>query len=324
MDKGIVAVIGADGFLGHHVVRALVKSGWRVRAGVRRPHTAPELRVIGTVGQVQIVQANIRNQISLERLFEGVDAAINLVGIMYKNGAQSFETVHIDGARNFAAAAKKMGVKSLVHVSALGADSGSKSLYLASKAKGEKALLELCPMADILRPSILFGKGDGFFSQFASMAANSPALPLIYGGKTRFQPVYVGDVAAAIAQSVNQGSNGTVYELGGPRIYTMKELQQFILRVTDRKRLLLPVFWPALWVMAFILEFLAAIPIVNLVVKPVITRDQLRALRYDNVVSGDCPSLEAFGIEGKTIEAIMPAALSSYRKYGQFHEHIVE
>ena len=324
MHKGIVTIFGADGFLGHHVVRAAVKDGWRVRAVVRRPHTTPELRVIGSVGQVQIVQGNIRYPQSISTALEGVDAVINLVGILHKSGDNTFDSVHHEGAKNIGETATTARITNVVHVSALGADTESNSKYLASKAHGEIALHAACPSADIMRPSVLFGKGEGFFTKFARLATLSPAMPLIYGGKTRFQPVYVGDVAKAIATRIREGSTGQIYELGGPNTYSMKELMKFVLTAVDRRRPLIPVPWPVLWVMGFFYEFWAAIPLVNLLIKPMITRDQLRALRTDNVVSGQYPGLEALGIDGKTIEAIVPSSLIAYRKYGQFHEIITE
>ena len=320
MAKGLITVFGADGFLGHFVLRELVKQGWRIRAAVRRPHTAHELRVIGAVGQIQLVQANIRYKLSVARALDGADAAINLVGILYKQGRQTFESVHEQGIRNIAEAAQERGITNLVHVSALGAGENAESLSAKSKTDGENALRELVTSADIMRPSIIFGEDDSFFGRFAQMSNFAPALPLIGGGNTRFQPVYVGDVAKAIATSINKGSNGTTYELGGPTSYTFKELMEFMLTTIDKKRLLVPLPWFAANIVGAIGEFTGALPII----KPILTRDQVTSLKSDNVVSPDMPGLDDLGIKGKTIEAVMPAYLEKFKKYGQFHQPAVD
>jgi len=316
MSKGLVTVFGADGYLGHFVLRELIKDGWRVRAAVRRPHTANELRVIGAVGQIQLVQANLRYKLSVARALDGVDAVINLVGILFKQGRQSFSAVHTLGAQNIAEAAAERGITNIVHLSALGAGEKAQSDYSVSKTAGEKALRELIPTADILRPSILFGENDNFFGRFAKMANMAPALPLIGGGTTRFQPVYVGDVAKAVSKSAGNGSSGTTYELGGPGVYTFKELLQFTLQCIDKKRFLAPVPWFGANILGAVGEFSGALPFV----KPFLTRDQVKSLRTDNVVSGELPGLSDLGINGKTIEAIMPEHLDVYKKYGQFHQ----
>ena len=316
MAKGLITVFGADGFLGRFVVRELVQQGWRIRAAVRRPHTAQDLRVIGAVGQIQLVQANIRYKLSVARALDGADAAINLVGILYNEGRQTFESVHTQGVRNIAEAAKERGITNIVHVSALGAGENAESQSAQSKTAGENALRELIATADIMRPSIIFGEDDGFFGRFAKMSSFAPALPLIGGGSTRFQPVYVGDVAKAVATSIQKGSNGTTYELGGPTSYTFKELLEFMLKTIDKKRLLVPLPWFAANIVGGIAEFAGYLPLV----KPILTRDQVISLKSDNVVSPDMPGLAELGIKGKTIEAVMPALLEKYKKYGQFHQ----
>ena len=320
MAKGLITVFGADGFLGHFVLRALVKQGWRIRAAVRRPHTANDLLVIGDVGQIQLVQANVRYKLSVARALDGADAVANLVGILFKEGRQTFDSVHTQGVQNIAEAAKDRGITNVVHVSALGAGEGALSQSAKSKFSGEKILRELVPTSDIMRPSIIFGEDDSFFGRFAHMSRFTPALPLIGGGRTRFQPVYVGDVAKAIALSVEKGSNGVTYELGGPTSYTFKELLQFILSTIDKKRLLIPLPWFAAKIIGAIGEFSGALPFV----KPILTRDQVTSLKTDNVVSSDCPGLGDLGIKGKTIEAIMPPHLEKFKKYGQFHQPVLD
>lgn len=316
MAKGLITVFGAGGFLGHFVLRELVKQGWRIRAAVRRPHTAQDLRVIGVVGQIQLVQANIRYKLSVARAMDGADAVINLVGILFNEGRQTFESVQTQGVQNIAEAAKDRGISNIVQVSALGAGENAESQSAKSKTAGEKVLKALVATADIMRPSIIFGEDDGFFGRFAQLPSLAPVLPLIGRGNTRFQPVYVGDVAKAIATSIDNGSNGTIYELGGPTSYTFKELLEFILSTIDKKRLLVPLPWFAANIVGAVGEVTGYLPFV----KPVLTRDQVKSLKTDNIVSPDMPGLDELGIKGKTIEAIMPAFLEKYKKYGQFHQ----
>jgi len=316
MTKGLITVFGGSGFLGKYVIRELVKEGWRVRVPVRRPHTAQELKVIGNVGQVQLVQANLRFEKSVERAVAGSDAVINLVALLFEEGKQSFESLHVRGAENLAAAAATRGITNFVQVSAIGADIESDSDYSRTKGEGEQAVREAIPSADIMRPSIIFGAEDQFFNRFASMAQLAPALPLLGGGDTKFQPVYVGDVAQAIAKVANQGTSGKTYELGGPRTYSFKELMQFMLETIDRKRLLAPVPWAAANMMGFAGEISGMAPFV----KPFLTRDQVKNLKIDNVVGDDALSFADLGIRLETIEAIVPTYLGRYRKYGQFHE----
>ena len=316
MTKGLITVFGGSGFLGKYVIRELVKEGWRVRVPVRRPHTAQELKVIGNVGQVQLVQANLRFEKSVERAVTGSDAVINLVALLFEEGKQSFESLHVRGAENLAAAAAAQGITNFVQVSAIGANAESDSDYFRTKGEGEQAVREAIPTADIMRPSIIFGAEDQFFNRFASMAQLSPALPLLGGGDTKFQPVYVGDVAQAIAKVASQGTSGITYELGGPRTYSFKELMQFMLETIDRKRFLAPVPWAAANMMGFAGEISGMAPFV----KPFLTRDQVKNLKIDNVVGDDALSFADLGIRLETIEAIVPTYLGRYRKYGQFHE----
>jgi len=313
---GLITVFGGSGFLGKHVVRALVKEGWRVRVPVRRPHTAQELKVIGNVGQVQLVQANLRFAKSVERAVKGSDAVINLVALLFEEGKQSFESLHVRGAATLAQAAADQGITNFVQVSAIGADAESESDYARTKAEGENAVRVAIPSADIMRPSIIFGEEDQFFNRFAAMTQIAPALPLMGGGDTKFQPVYVGDVAEAIAKVAGQGTTGKTYELGGPRTYSFKELMQFTLETIDRKRFLVPVPWFAANIMGVAGEISAMAPFV----KPFLTRDQVKNLKIGNVVSDEALGFAELGIRLETIEAIVPTYLGRYRKYGQFHE----
>lgn len=316
MGKGLVTVFGGSGFLGKHVVRALVKDGWRVRVPVRSPHTAQELRVIGNVGQVQLMQANIRFPKSVERAIEGSDAVINLVALLFESGKQSFEAVHVRGAETLAAAAKVNNIRNFVQVSAIGADVEAASDYARTKGEAEAIIRAAIPSADILRPSVLFGPKDDFFNRFASMAQLMPALPLLGGGETKMQPAYVGDVAQAIAKCAGQGSSGKTYELGGPQSYSFKELMQFMLETIDKKRFLAPVPWFAANMMGFMGEISGYAPFV----KPFLTRDQVKNLQVDNVVADDALGFSELGIKLETVEAIVPTYLERFRKYGQFHE----
>lgn len=316
MGKGLVTVFGGSGFLGKHVVRALVKDGWRVRVPVRSPHTAQELKVIGNVGQVQLMQANIRFPKSVERAIEGSDAVINLVALLFESGKQSFEAVHVRGAETLAAAAKANNIRNFVQVSAIGADVEAASDYARTKGEAEAIIRAAIPSADILRPSVLFGPKDDFFNRFASMAQLMPALPLLGGGETKMQPAYVGDVAQAIAKCAGQGSSGKTYELGGPQSYSFKELMQFMLETIDKKRFLAPVPWFAANMMGFMGEISGYAPFV----KPFLTRDQVKNLQVDNVVADDALGFSELGIKLETVEAIVPTYLERFRKYGQFHE----
>lgn len=316
MSNGLVTVFGGSGFVGKHVVRALVRDGWRVRIAMRRPHTGQDLRVIGNVGQVQLVQANLRFENSVRRAVEGANAVVNLAGVLFEEGRQTFQALHTVSASVVAEAAKSEGITNMVHISAIGAKVDGKSQYAQSKGAGEAAVKEVMPSADILRPSIIFGPEDSFFNRFAAMTPFMPALPLIGGGETMFQPVYVGDVADAIAKTLGTKTTGDIYELGGPRIYTFKELMQFLLDSLGRKRFLAPVPWFGANIMGFMGELSGKLPLV----KPFLTRDQVLSLRDDNIVGDDVKTFADLDISLETIESIVPAYLDRYRKHGQFHE----
>ncbi len=319
----LITVFGGSGFVGRHVVRMLAADGWRVRVGCRRPDLAFHLQPLGRVGQIHAVQANVRYPASLAAALSGADAAINLVGILAPSGRQSFEAVQAFGARAIARAAKDAGVRSFVHMSAIGANAGSESAYARSKASGEASVREFMPDATIVRPSIVFGPEDSFFNRFAAIARISPVMPLIGGGQTRFQPVFVGDVAAAIAKlAAGEGKPGTVYELGGPDVKTFEELLRYICDVTARKRMFAPVPWPLAMAKGFGLEMAHKL---SLGIWPewlTVTRDQIRLLQSDNVVSDEAlaegRTLAGLGITPTAIEAIVPSYLYRFRKAGQF------
>ncbi len=308
MHDHLVTVFGGSGFIGRYVVKHLVGRGARVRVAARRPDEALFLKPLGTVGQVVTTQANLRVPASVAAAVSGADAVINLVGLLRQSGTQSFSAVHAQGAATVAAAASAAGVKQLVQVSAIGADPGSPSAYGRSKAAGEAAARQHFPAATIIRPSVVFGAEDKFFNLFASMARLSPVLPLIGGGKTRFQPVYVVDVAEAIVRTLETpAAQGKTYELGGPLIYSFAELMQLVLRQTGRRRLLVPVPIPLAMLEAFFLEFLP---------NPPLTRDQVRMLRRDNVADPTLPGLADLGIEPTAAESVLPTYLFRFRRGG--------
>jgi len=311
--QGLVTVFGGTGFVGRQVVRALARKGLRVRAAARQPGRGYRLRMLGDVGQIEVVQANIRDPASVARALEGAEACINLVGVLYEAGPQKFASVHAEGAGRVAQAARDAGVARMIQVSAIGADAGSPAQYGRTKAAGEAAVRAAFPTATVIRPSIVFGPEDDFFNRFAQMASISPALPLIGGGHTRFQPVYVGDLAEAIAQAAASDAHaGKTFELGGPAVYSFRDLLEFILLETGRKRFLANLPFP-------LAEMLGALgDIVAPVLAPPITSDQVNSLKVDNVPSGALPGLEAFGVTPRSIEAIVPTYLYRFRKGGQY------
>jgi NADH dehydrogenase len=309
----LITVYGGSGFLGRHVVRALAKRDYRIRVAVRRPELANHLQPLGRVGQIHAVQANLRNGPSVEAAARDAHVLVNLVGVLFERGRQRFGAVHNYGAEQVALAASAHGAR-MVHVSAIGADENSRSLYARSKAAAERLVLAAKPDAVIMRPSILFGPEDDFFNRFASLARLSPVLPLIGGGLTRFQPAFVGDVAIAIANAVDGNVlGGTLYELGGPEVRTFKQLMQYVLATVERKRLLVPVPFFAARLKAAFLQYMP---------KPLLTPDQVELLRVDNVVSdaatAEGRTLQGLGIEPEPIEAIVPSYLWRFRKTGQF------
>lgn len=313
--RGLVTVFGGTGFVGRQVVRSLAKQGWRVRVGARNVGRGYRLRMLGDVGQIEVVQANIRDAASVDRALDGAEACVNLVGVLYESGRQGFATLHAEAAGAIAQAAAARGITSFVQMSAIGADADSPSKYARTKAAGEAAVRAALPSAVILRPSIIFGAEDAFFNRFAGLTTFSPALPLIGGGHTRFQPVFVGDVAAAVAKVLGDSdAAGRTYELGGPTVYSFRDLLAFILRETGRARLLVPVPWFAAKILGVIGDVQAAVPIIP----PQLTSDQVESLRADNVVSEGAAGLAVLGIEPRAVEAIVPTYLYRYRKGGQY------
>jgi NADH dehydrogenase len=318
-DLGLVTVFGGSGFLGRHVVRALLKRGWRVRAAVRRPDLAGFLQPLGMVGWVQPIQANLRYRWSVDRAVENADAVVNLVAIMSPKGRQSLTAVNDFGARAVAEAARAAGLDRVVHVSAIGASPDSPSAYGRSKAAGEAGVFETLPDSVVMRPSIMFGPEDHFFNRFAGMARISPALPLIGGGKTLFQPVFAGDVAKAIVDAVEGHARpGTVYELGGPEVHSFRDCMKIMLEVIGRRRLLVPLPWGLASAMGAVLQYLPG---------TVLTTDQVRQLRVDNVVSeaavADKRTIRSFGIEPTTLEAVLPSYLTRFRAQGEYEKQAV-
>jgi NADH dehydrogenase len=310
----LVTVFGGSGFVGRHVVRALAKRDYRIRVAVRRPELAGHLQPLGRVGQIHAVQANLRYPASVEAAMRGSHAAINLVGILAEGGAQRFEAVHAAGPGAVANAAAAAGAR-MVHVSALGADENSPAHYARTKALGERAVLSAAPAATILRPSVVFGPEDAFTNRFAALARIAPALPLIGGGATRMQPVYVGDVATAVADAVDGKTRpGATYELGGPEVLTMREIMEIILAVIERRRALVSLPFGLAKFQAHFLQF-APGPLK-------LTPDQVLLLRSDNVVSPQAKAagltLEGLGITPDSLEAIAPQYLWRFRKTGQF------
>jgi NADH dehydrogenase len=313
----LITVFGGSGFLGRHVVRALAKRDYRIRVAVRRPELAGHLQPLGRVGQIHAVQANLRYPASIEAAMRDSRAAINLVGILAESGAQSFDAVQALGAGAVAKTAAAAGAR-MVHVSAIGADENSPSRYARSKAAGEKAVLSAVPTAVILRPSVVFGPEDQFTNRFAALARISPMLPLIGGGLTKLQPVYVGDIATAVADAVDgKTKQGAAYELGGPEVLTMREIMEIILSTIERRRMLISLPFGLAKLQALFLQF-APGPLK-------LTPDQVELLRSDNVVSSAAKhadlTLEALGIAPDSLEAIAPQYLWRFRKTGQFQHN---
>jgi NADH dehydrogenase len=307
-------VIGGSGFIGRHIIRALARRGYRIRAASRNPNLAGHLQPLGTPGQVMAVYANVLKPSTLAAACAGASVVIYLPAVLAESGDQNFEGLHVFGAEAAAKAARAAKARLFLHMSAIGADAASASSYARTKAEGEARVRSAFPGAIILRPSVVFGPEDGLFNRFASLARTAPALPLIGGGNTRFAPVYVGDVAEAVARLIDQGiASGRTYELGGPEIMTLKDIIVYTLKVTDRRRLLIDLPWSIASAMGSLMGLLPKAPI---------TADQVELLKHDNLVSDDAQregrTLEALGIKPRGIEGIVPGYLYRYRKAGQF------
>ena len=310
MRNEIVTVFGASGLIGRHTVQALARAGYRIRACVRYPNLAEYLPPMGPVGQIQLVKCNVLDEDAVARAVQGSSAVINLVGILYPAGGQNYQDIHVDAPQTIAKAAKAAGAETVVHVTTMGISEDSESNYSRSKAEGENAVRQIFPNATLVKPSIVFGPEDNFFNKFAWLARIQPALPLIGGGHTKFQPVFVADVADAITKCVSDASTrGKTYELGGPAVYSFKEMLQAILHATGRKRLLFPMpFWIASVNGAF-LQFLPG---------KLLTMDQVKFLKTDNIVSPGALTLKDLGIQPESLEAILPSYLWRFRPKGQY------
>ena len=314
--QGLVTVFGGSGFIGAQVVRALAKRGYRVRIAVRQPNVSYRMRVLGDVGQIELVQANLRNGPSIARALAGAEACINLVGVLHEQGRQRFQTLHAKGSEDVAVAAAKLGITRFVQMSALGASLDSDSKYARTKAMGEAAVRKAIPQAVIIRPSVVFGVDDSLFNRFATLASLLPVIPLPGGGATKFAPVHVGDLAQAIANAVTDPScAGKTYEIGGPKTYSYRELMELTLAEIHKRRLLLPLPWPA----AAMLGAVAELPSKFLPIPPVLTADQVTLLKSDNIPAPGMPGLKQLGVaDPVAVEGILPSYLYRYSKGGQF------
>ena len=309
MSGELVTVFGGSGFIGRILVQRLAKAGYRVRVAVRRPNSALDVKTLGDLGQVHLAQANVRNKPSIEAAVNGADHVVNLVGVLFESGKQSFGKIHDEGAGLVAEVAAAANVKSLVHMSAIGADDESDSKYAKSKAAGEKAVLKNFRNASIIRPSVVFGADDNFFNKFAAMAKSFRILPVICGD-TKFQPVYVGDVGDAIVSIISDEDHaGKIYELGGPKAYSFRELLEMVNKVTEQNVPLITIPIQMAYFQAF---FFGMLP------NPMVTIDQMRLLEKDNVVSDDALKLSDLGVEATPPEAIIPNYLFLHRPMGQF------
>ena len=311
----LVTIFGGSGFVGRYIARRMAKEGWRVRVAVRRPNEALFVRTYGAVGQVEPVLCNIRDDASVRAALAGGDAVVNCVGTFDKGGRNNFMAVQVDGAARVARLAAAEGITSLVHLSAIGADTASESAYCRTKAEGEAAVLEVFPGAMILRPSVIFGPEDQFFNRFAGMSRFGPVLPLV-GANTRFQPVYVDDVARAAVLGVTEKVAG-VFELGGPDIDTFRGLMRSMLAVINRRRLIVNMpFWKAR-ILAWICD-MAQIISGGLMHNSLLTRDQVKSLRHDNVVAPGARDLSDLGIVATPFGAVLPGYLWRFRPSGQY------
>jgi NADH dehydrogenase len=318
MSVPIVTIFGGSGFIGRYVAQRMARAGWRVRVAVRRPNEAHFVRPYGFVGQVEPIQANIRDEASTRAAIVGATAVVNCVGILAEAAPQTFDAVVDQGGARIARIAAEEGVARLVHISAIGADPTSDSGYGAAKGRAEAAVSAAFPDAVILRPSIVFGTEDQFFNRFAGMARLMPVLPLI-GAETRFQPVYVDDVAAAAAAAVLSDAAPGVYELGGPEVATFRALMRRMLGIIRRRRLLVAMPWGLAGALAVVGDFVQRVTR-GLVSNGLVTRDQVRLLRRDNVVAPGTRGLADLGVEPTAMEAVLENYLYVYRPSGQYTE----
>ncbi len=316
--KGLVTVFGGSGFVGSQAVRALARKGLRVRVAVRNPGRGYRLPMLGDVGQIEVTQANVRDADSVARALDGAEACVNAVAVLYESGRQTFDALHVEGARTIAETASAAGVTRFTHISAIGAAADSPAAYGRTKAAGEAAVRAAIPGAVILRPSVVFGPEDKFFNRFAEMAMLSPALPLIGGGHSRFQPVFVGDVAAAVAVAVTDPSaTGRTYELGGPGVYSFKALMELLLADIRRQRMLVTVPFGLAGLLGKMGDLMTILPIA-----PWITSDQVALLKRDTVVAAGALGLKDLGVTPSPMEPILPTYLYRFMKGGQYADEI--
>ena len=309
-NQKIIAIFGAGGFLGKHLMRQLTKLDYRVKVATRNPYLKGYLKPLGNPGQIELFKTNIFNSEDVKQVLKNCDLAINLVGILYETRKQKFNQVHVKFPYLLSNLCNEIGVKNLVHISALGVREGHISKYMQSKLEGEKNIQKVFKPSVILRPSLVFGPEDKFFNVFASIAQFSPALPLIGGGKTKFSPIYVGDVAKAIVKTLKlENSKPKIYELGGPKNYSFKELMEILLEEIKKKRFLIPIPFSVAKLQSYFLQMMP---------NPLLTSDQVDMLKYNNIVSGEYPTLEDLGISGETIQSILPKYIYRFRTGGQF------
>ncbi len=305
-----ITIFGGSGFIGRALTQRLAEAGYLLRIAVRNVDAASVLKPLGDVGQITPVGASLTRPETIAAAVQGADAVINLTGILYEKGRQTFEAVHHQGAAHLAQAARDAGVRLFVQMSALGADATAASRYARSKAAGETAVRQVFPEAVLFRPSVVFGPRDDFFNRFARLASLSPGLPLIGGGHTRFQPVYVDDVAMAVRRTLTDSkARGQLYELGGPAVYSLREVIETMLRLTGRHRGLVPVPFPLASLLGLLLQLLPV---------PPLTRDQVTLLKQDNIFTGRHPGLAALGITPTAVETVLPGYMAAYRKGGRF------
>jgi len=314
----LVTIFGGSGFVGRYIVRRMAREGWRVRVAVRRPNEAIFVKTYGDVGQIEPLLANIRVEASTRAAIIGSDAVVNCVGILNETSRQKFNTVQTEGAGRIARIAAECGVTNFVHFSAIGADSNSESNYSKSKAEGESLVRAAFKSAIILRPSIVFGNEDQFFNRFATMAKLSPIVPLV-GSETKFQPVYVDDLAAAAVKAITENVKPGIYELGGPEVATFKELIVKLMGIIRRKRLIVNVPFFAALIQAYAFDIAQKLSL-GLFTNSILTRDQVRSLKSDNVVSSRGKGFKELNIEPIAMDAILEEYLYRHRPYGQYTE----
>jgi len=305
-----IAIFGAGGFLGRHLIRELTKLDYRIKVATRSPYLKGYLRPLGNAGQVELVKTNIFNPEDIKKVLRNCDYVINLVGILYETRKQKFSQIHSDFPYLLCNLCNEFQIKKLVHVSALGVSEKHSSKYIQSKLNGEKNIKNIFKSSVILRPSLVFGPEDKFFNTFAFYAKISPVIPLIGGGKTKFAPIYCVDVGKAIAKALELKNKETkIYELGGPKNYSFRELMEILLNLIKKKRLFINIPFNIAKFQSYFLQMLP---------NPVLTVDQVELLKYDNIISGNHPALKDLGIEGKTIESVLPEYIYRFRTYGQF------